>query len=155
MNVTSQKIFVGVLGLALFASVIAVGVVDVQRRAQAHAKARAKAVANPKLEQGRLVYEKFSCLACHGADGKGGVPNPNAQTGQKVPPVEFVAESFTTPELRDKILKGVAQVEKLDPNGPTPPLHMPAYQGMITDTDMGSLINYLRSLMPAEEATKF
>ena len=78
-------------------------------------------------------------------------PQPLGRFGQLVPPVGFVADSFTKQELKEKILKGVPKVEKLDPNGPTPPLHMPGYAGIINDADMELLINYLYSLMPKEQ----
>ena len=79
------------------------------------------------------------------------MPNVNAQTYQLVPPVAFVVESYEKQELRDKILKGVPKVEKLDANGPTPPLYMPGYAGIINDANVELLINYLDSLMPKEQ----
>ena len=155
MSVTGQKLLVGLLGLALFGSVLTAGYVDAQRHRKHQHQPATNAVLNPKLETGRKLYEKLGCLACHGVDGKGGVPNLNAQTGQLVPPVAFVAEGYKKEELRDKILKGVSKVEKLDPAGPTPPLYMPAYKELIADTDLELLMAYLKSLMPKGEDVSF
>jgi mono/diheme cytochrome c family protein len=151
MNVTLQKLLVGFLGLALFFSVMTVGYVDRKRREEKKMQLAPQAMLDPKFEKGRKLYEKLSCLACHGADGKSGAFNLNAQTGQQVPPVAFVADSFTKDEVKEKILKGVKEVQKLDPAGPVPPLYMPAYQGMISETEMNDIINYLYSLMPEEK----
>ncbi len=148
MSITSQKILVGFLGLALFFSVMTVGYVDQKRREEKKTQLAPQAILDPKLEKSRKLYEKLSCLACHGADGKSGAFNLNAQTGQQVPPVAFVADSFTKDEVKEKILKGVKEVQKLDAAGPRPPLYMPAYEGMISETEMNDLINYLYGLMP-------
>lgn len=145
---TVQKCLVGFLGLALFGSVLMAGYVEKRRQAQSRSAVVEEPLGDPKLEHGRQTYKKFSCATCHGVDGKSGAPNVNAQTGQQVPPVAFVAESFTKEELRKKIITGVAKVEKKDPNGPTPPLSMPSYQGILTDAELEDLIDYLNSLQP-------
>lgn len=149
MGITSQKVLVGLLGLALFGSLATIGYVE-RRKKEGH-KPSEKAALNPKLARGREIYEKLACAACHGADGKSGAPNFNSQTGQQVPPVAFVADSFTKEELKQKIIKGVSKVEKLNPDGPVPPLYMPGYEAIISDSDLELLIDYLKSLMPKEQ----
>ena len=62
-----------------------------------------------------------------------------------------MAESYTKQELKDKILNGVKQVDKLDPNGPTPPLYMPSFRGLISDDEIELLIGYLDSLLPKKD----
>ncbi len=148
MNLIVEKVMVGILGLMLFTSVMVVGIIDARHRMQAKAEATPRAVMNPQLDRGREVFEKFSCVSCHGIDGKGGISNYNAQTAQLVPPLTYVADSYSKAELSDKILHGVRLVEKLDANGPTPPLYMPAFKGIISDQDLDLLIGYLNSLMP-------
>jgi mono/diheme cytochrome c family protein len=151
MTITSQKIFVGFLGMALCASVATVGYVDASRRHKAVAEATAEATAlNPDLQKGAEIYQKNSCFACHGAAGNHPVDNFNAQTAQKVPPLIHVAESYTKDDLAKKIWDGVLIEPKFDPNGPTPPLHMPSYKGIISPDDMTLLVNYLFSLKPKD-----
>jgi len=151
MTITSQKIFVGFLGLALCASVATVGYVDASRRHKAVAETTAEATKlNPDLQKGAEIYQKYTCFACHGVDGNHPVDNFNAQTAQKVPPVNHVAESYTKEELAKKIWDGVPLEPKLDPNGPTPPLHMPSYKGIVSQDDMTLLVDYLFSLKPKD-----
>lgn len=149
MTIASQKFFVGILGMALCASVATVGYVDEIRRHQAAAEAATDTTPlNPELQKGVEIYQKNSCFACHGDAGNHPVDNFNAQTAQKVPPLIHVAESYTKDDLAKKIWDGVPIEPKLDPNGPTPPLHMPSYKGIISPDDMTLLVNYLFSLKP-------
>jgi mono/diheme cytochrome c family protein len=101
------------------------------------------------------VYAQYGCGACHGADGKGGFPNPNAETDGKVPAVIYVAEGFTRAELRRKILDGFPTIGKADPKGPRPPYRMPGWAGQMTDQDAGDLVEYLMSLYPKSEAQQW
>jgi mono/diheme cytochrome c family protein len=105
--------------------------------------------------RGRTVYTRYGCSACHGVDGKGGFPNPNAETAAKVPGVNFVAESYTRSELRQEILRGVATIGKADPNGPRPPYRMPGWTGQMSDQEAGDLVEYLFSIYPKSEAQKW
>jgi mono/diheme cytochrome c family protein len=105
--------------------------------------------------RGRLVYARYGCASCHGADGKGGFANTNAETEGKVPPVVFVAEGFTRPELRRKILDGFPTVGKKDPQGPRPPYRMPGWAGQMTDAEVSDLVEYLWSLYPKSETQKW
>ena len=36
--------------------------------------------ADTAIERGRVVYARYGCAMCHGADGKGGFKNPNSET---------------------------------------------------------------------------
>src|SRR6202521_1889385 len=123
MSIIIQKYLVGIMGLILVGSVIATGYLDRQRRQKENAPGAAEAVQAqaplpPELERGTKIYADFSCAACHGAAGKGGVHNFNSQSGQAVPPLNRVAEGYTKPELIAKIQGGVPEEPKLDPNGP-------------------------------------
>jgi mono/diheme cytochrome c family protein len=157
MTITTQKNLVGILGLILLASVIATGYLDAQRRKKEDAPPASGAVValNPELQPGLKVYQDFSCVVCHGADGKGGVHNFNSQTGQEVPALIHVADSYTKADLIAKIQNGVPIEPMLDTNGPAPPLHMPGFKDLIKDQQMQDLVAYLISLKPKGEDAGF
>jgi mono/diheme cytochrome c family protein len=155
MTVTAQKYVVAALSLGLLAAVMAAGTVEsrVRREAEKTAGARTGPL-DPALDRGRQLYEKYSCIACHGAGGIGGVYNANAQTGGMINGVRFVAETYTKEDLSKKILDGVPVVPKADPNGPSPPLAMPSYRGVIGVEEMRELVDYLYSLRPPGASKK-
>jgi cytochrome c553 len=151
MSINAQKYLVGIMGLILLASIIATGYMDDQRRKRENPPAivvEAVPPLSPDLLPGFKLYEQMSCVACHGAAGKGGVQNFNAQTGQQVPALIHVADSYTKADLIAKISQGVPVCAKLNPDGPAPPLHMPAFKDLLKDQDMESLVKYLDSLKP-------
>jgi len=149
MTVSGQKILVGVLGIALCASVFSVGFVEKSRKAKEAAQEAAKPKLAPNVKRGQAVYRQYSCYVCHGDEGKSGIPNYNAQTGDKVPPVNKVKDGYTRKELIMKIQAGVTVVEKKSPSGPQPPLYMLAFKDLISYEDMNYLVDYLFSLAPA------
>ena len=100
------------------------------------------------VERGREVFRKYGCAGCHGADGNGGVPNPNAKTAELVPDLIHVAEGYSQDELKARILKGQREIPALDANRPQPPLYMPAWAGTIKDAEVADLVAYLISLKP-------
>jgi cytochrome c len=90
MSIVTQKYLVGIMGLILVGSVIATGYLDSQRRKKENLPGASEASLSavplsPELQRGLKVYVEFSCAACHGVGGKGGVHNFNAQSGQAVP----------------------------------------------------------------------
>ena len=99
------------------------------------------------VERGRAVYVKYGCGGCHGANGEGGVPNPNAKKNQQVPPL-FGANDVADVYLESFITEGIPEPAKLDPNGPKPPIAMPAWGDKISESELADLIGYLRSLKP-------
>jgi sulfur oxidation c-type cytochrome SoxX len=107
------------------------------------------------IERGKLVFKKFGCAGCHGAEGKGGIRNPNAKTGQQVPSLKYVAESYSKDELRKRILNGQHEIYALDPKKPPPPLFMPAWRGKIAEGELEDLIAFLISLEPEGEKLTF
>jgi mono/diheme cytochrome c family protein len=113
------------------------------------------AVGTTAIERGRAVYAQYGCSICHGPDGKGGFSNPNAETDGKVPGVTFVAEGYTRGELRRKILDGLATIGKKDPKGPRPPFRMPGWAGQMSDAEVADLVEYLWSLYPKSEKSKW
>lgn len=107
------------------------------------------------IERGREVYHRYGCAMCHGADGKGGFANPNAETDGKVPGVTYVAEGYTPAELRQRLLDGTPVVGKADPKGPRPPYRMPGWRNQMTDQEVGDLVQYLFSLQPKTTEEKW
>ena len=150
MSVTAQKVVVALLSLALVAALVAVGSVDARREAKARKRAESLLddAAHPDLARGRAVFAKYSCNACHGAGGAGGIMNLNAESGGKVNGLLHVSESYTAAELAEKIRTGVPTIGKGDPTGPDPPLHMPPYRDLIAGQEMKDLVAYLMSLQP-------
>lgn len=100
------------------------------------------------VERGKAVFKKYGCAGCHGIEGKGGVKNPNAQTGEEVPSLTYVAEGYTKDELKKRVIVGVPIVERQDPSKGAPPLNMPSWKDKITDEELNDLIAYLFNLMP-------
>lgn len=107
------------------------------------------------IERGHEIFRKYGCSGCHGTDAKGGVPNPNAKTGELVPDLIKVAEGYTKDELKERILKGQREIPALDPKRPPPPLYMPAWSGVINDAEADDLVAYLLSLKPKGEDSGF
>ena len=160
MSIVTQKYLVGIMGFILVGSVIATGYLDSQRRKRENVPGASEASSptaplSPELERGLKIYVEFSCAACHGVAGKGGVHNFNAQSGQAVPPLNHAADGYTKPELIAKIQIGVPIEPKLDPNGAAPPLHMPGFKDMLTDDQLNDLVTYLFSLKPKGEESGF
>ena len=102
-------------------------------------------------ERGRLVYRRYGCAGCHGRAGEGGIHNPNAKTGEQVPALLYVAEGYTTEELKELIAKGQTEIPALDPARPPPPLYMPSWRGKISPAQLDDLAAYLESLFPEDE----
>lgn len=107
------------------------------------------------VERGREVFRRFGCAGCHGPNGQGGVPNPNAKTAQQVPALTYVADGYTKPELKKFISQGERNITPLDPKRPAPPLYMPAWGGKIKDGELNDLVDYLFSLKPKHEDLGF
>jgi mono/diheme cytochrome c family protein len=126
-------------------------------RPSAPSVVHATALARPEKarERGALIYERYGCAQCHGADGKGGFANPNAETAGKVPGVLYVAEGYTAPELRRKVLAGVQAVGKHDPKGATPPYRMPGWAGQMSNEELDDLVQYLIGLYPKSAEEKW
>jgi len=153
MTVVAQKYLVSALSVLLLVAVGVAGIVDARRRAEAASVAGAGAgPLDPKLDRGRQLYERYSCIACHGTGGVGGVYNANAQTGGMINGLRFVAETYTREDLAKKILDGVQVVPKANTAGPSPPLAMPPYRGIIGVEEMEALVDYLFSLRPPSTA---
>jgi len=100
------------------------------------------------VKRGRLLYETYGCAMCHGADGKGGFANTNAESEGKVPGLVMVKEGYLERELVQKILDGVPRIGRADPKGPVPPYRMPGWRDRMTRAEATDLAKYLVSLYP-------
>lgn len=120
-------------------------------------RARVKGPAPPAdpVQFGRQVFAKYGCVMCHGADAKSGIANPNAKTKDIIPPLTYVAEGYLPAELKQFIRHGQPNIDKMNPNGPTPPFKMPSYRTWISDVELDALQKYLFSLMPKGEKEAF
>ncbi len=109
---------------------------------------------NP-VDRGKAVYKKYGCAGCHGPNGQGGVPNPNAKTAQQVPGLKYVSEGYTRDELKKRILDGQREIPLMDPKKPVPPLYMPPWRGKIAEGELNDLVAYLMTLAPKGEKLEF
>jgi len=107
------------------------------------------------IDRGHDVFRKYGCAGCHGQDGKGGVPNPNSKTAELVPDLLHVADGYTKPELKTRIMNGQKEITLLDPKRPPPPLYMPAWGSTIPEPEIDDLVAYLISLKPKGEDLGF
>jgi mono/diheme cytochrome c family protein len=107
------------------------------------------------VERGKATYRKYGCAGCHGPDGQGGVPNPNAKTAQQVPGLKFVSEGYTRDELKKRILDGQREIPSMDAKRPPAPLYMPPWRGKIAEGELSDLTDYLMSLTPKGEKVDF
>jgi mono/diheme cytochrome c family protein len=107
------------------------------------------------VERGHEVFRKYGCIGCHGADAKGGVPNPNAKTAEQVPSLTYVSDGYTNEELKARITNGQREITPMDAVRPPPPLYMPAWGGIIQDAELDDLVAYLMSLKPKGEDVGF
>jgi len=107
------------------------------------------------VERGKAVYRKYGCAGCHGQNGAGGVPNPNAKTAQQVPGLLHVADGYTIDELKKRILDGQREIPFINASKPHPPLFMPAWRNKIAEGELNDLVDYLRSLVPKGEKVEF
>lgn len=77
---------------------------------------------------------------------------PNLLRLEDDPPIEnynrFIAQYLS---IQNKIINGSPSIQKLDPNGPEPPLKMPAWEEQLSTEDINSILAYLITLFPWEE----
>lgn len=103
------------------------------------------------VERGKEIYRRYGCHLCHGREGEKGIRNINTQTADLIPHLTYVAEGYTKDELKEKIRKGVWDIPRESPEGPTPPYRMPNIGLEMSDEDLDALVSYLMSLMPEKE----
>jgi mono/diheme cytochrome c family protein len=92
-----------------------------------------------------------NCMPCHGAEGKGGIPNPGSTDGT-VPPLNPIDETMVSKDPKvfayniDLFIQNGST-----PEGNNPAIKMPSWgvDRMLTQQQITDLIAYLMSLNPA------
>jgi mono/diheme cytochrome c family protein len=90
---------------------------------------------------GAALYERYGCINCHGPNGLGGVPNPQAPD-KTVPPLsgaDFFKQFNTDKKIADFIRSGSVL-------GRAPIVSMPHWGGIIPASDLDSLVAYVKTL---------
>jgi mono/diheme cytochrome c family protein len=90
---------------------------------------------------GAALYERYGCINCHGPNGLGGVPNPQAPD-KTVPPLsgaDFFKQFNTDKKIADFIRSGSVL-------GRAPIVSMPHWGGIIPGSDLDSLVAYVKTL---------
>lgn len=108
----------------------------------------AKPTPEAPLARGRLVYERYGCMLCHGVEGKGGVANPNALRNAQVPSITEVADVYTVAEVTTLVRNGRSHVDRADEKGAAPPYRMPGWGERMSDQEVSDLVQYVMSLTP-------
>jgi mono/diheme cytochrome c family protein len=116
-----------------------------EQKGQAFEKTgRPWAAESDSVAQGRVLFEKAGCVACHGQNGKGGFPNNNV-VGGLIPSLTKVSDGYTKQELLAKIKGGVTPASK-DPSQPAPMIKMPKWGDVLKDDEINAVVDYLFTL---------
>jgi mono/diheme cytochrome c family protein len=92
-------------------------------------------------EAGRTVFLS-SCVACHGPQGAGGVPNAGSKDGT-IPELKPIDEGFSSVASMDKVIEHGAL-----PEGDSPEKKMPAFgdEKMLAPQQIADVIAYVQSI---------
>lgn len=94
-----------------------------------------------------------NCQPCHGAKGKGGIPNPGSADGS-VPPLNPIDPTLLSKDPKLFAVNVDLFIEHgSTPEGPKPAITMPAWGAdkRLTQQQIADLIAYLRSLNPGKK----
>jgi mono/diheme cytochrome c family protein len=94
---------------------------------------------------GKEVYLRAGCVACHGVGGRGGHPNPGGRGGW-IPALPPLLATYKKDELISKLKRG-AKADS-DP-GRTAEVDMPAWGAVMNDAELDALADYLLTLAKA------
>jgi len=91
--------------------------------------------------EGATLYVRYGCINCHGPNGLGGVPNPQAPD-KKIPGLSGVAfrKQFNTDA------KIIAVIRSGSVIGRAPIVSMPHWGGIIPEQQLLALVAYLKTL---------
>jgi cytochrome c oxidase subunit 2 len=93
-------------------------------------------------QQGASLFTQLSCGTCHTADGTGRGPSLVGVYGSRIALADGTTVTADEDYLRESILtsqrKTVAGYQQL----------MPTFQGIVTEEDLASLIEYIKSMQP-------
>jgi len=125
----------GIAAGSFFAGVVLVVVIDGQQAAPPASALKNPVASTPKsVEAGRKLFQQY-CKACHGEDAKGNGP--------------LASKDLHPPNLTDDVwLYGSSDGEIFSNirNGVGPKFDMKAWKSKMTDAEVWSIVNYLRSL---------
>ena len=91
--------------------------------------------------EGAALYSSYGCVNCHGPNGLGGVPNPQAPD-KTIPPLsgqDFRSEFNTDAKI-------IAVIRSGSVIGRAPIVSMPHWGGIIPDARLRALVAYLKTL---------
>lgn len=115
-------------------------------------KGQAWGAARPwKAGDGRAIYLRAGCVACHGPAGRGGHPNPGAH-GDVIPALAPLMATYKKDELIWKIRRGV--VPEIH-GGPPAAVNMPGWEGVLSEEELGALADYLLTLAKTDPKDDF
>jgi mono/diheme cytochrome c family protein len=122
--------------------------VDIARPSVAGGPGQAVELLGNPVFGGKLFVQY--CEACHGAEGKGGVPNPGTDDGV-VPPLNPIDDTIPSPDYKifatnvDLFIQHGSR-----PEGDAPAKVMPAWgdRNILTQQEIADLIAYVISLNP-------
>jgi mono/diheme cytochrome c family protein len=102
-----------------------------------------------KAAAGRKTAERIGCFNCHGPQGRGSLPNLLSFKGV-IPPwdgLDFAELARDEGEIREWILYGRPRRLQEHPAArfflDRQPIKMPAYQGHVSDAELGELLAYI------------
>lgn len=110
------------------------------QRGQAWGDARPWRVAG--AVDGKTVYARAGCVACHGPAGRGGHPNPGGRGGW-IPALPPLLATYKKDELVSKLKRGATADS--DP-GRVAEVDMPRWDGVLSQDELGALADYLLTL---------
>ena len=90
---------------------------------------------------GAALYERYGCINCHGPNGLGGVPNPQAPD-KAIPPLSgsgFRHDFGTDQKITEMVRTGSVL-------GRAPIVSMPHWGGIISNAELKALVAYLKTL---------
>jgi len=90
---------------------------------------------------GAALYVRYGCVNCHGPNGLGGVPNPQAED-KAIPPLsgaDFRGEFNTDAKIAGMIRSGSVI-------GKAPIVSMPHWGGILSDQQLAALVAYIKTL---------
>lgn len=96
---------------------------------------------------GQTEYQQ-NCEACHGPQGKGGVPNPGSDDGS-VPPLNPIDDTLVSPDYHTFATNIDLFIQHgSGPEGDVPARVMPAWgdEGVLTQQQIADIIAYIISL---------
>lgn len=91
---------------------------------------------------GRALYARAGCVACHGPAGRGGHPNPGGRGGW-IPALPPLLATYKKDELVSKLERGAkADAEP----GRVAAVDMPAWRDALNEAELSALADYLLTL---------